>query len=308
MLITFDFEFDRLLSFLAAMNLIPAYRPDAQTPLQVAVRQATADGVRDAYINANQTLTLHLGAIDVAWDAVHDASVANHGAMVSMYRKDEASSRALASVPTKDQSRREIELRAKALSALWAKLPLPPGYPVPPGPGPHTVEPSPGSTLLNYLGLIGTARSLESQTPALVAEFEKQEGILHEQEGSLRDFNVNAREQGLLQFTSGWQREVIEAIPTAAPELPPSKGEIKDVDAPGGPTILVQVSAARASKFRLQGKGPGMTDFVTLVPEWPLVRIPCTLPGVGAWTLQVQGFNAKGDGEWSDDFAVTVPA
>ena len=29
MLITFDFEFDRLLSFLAAMNLIPAYRPDA---------------------------------------------------------------------------------------------------------------------------------------------------------------------------------------------------------------------------------------------------------------------------------------
>ena len=308
MLITFDFEFDRLLSFLAAMNLIPAYRPDAQTPLQVAVRQATADGVRDAYINANQTLTLHLGAIDVAWDAVHDASVANHGAMVSMYRKDEASSRALASVPTKDQSRREIELRAKALSALWAKLPLPPGYPVPPGPGPHTVEPSPGSTLLNYLGLIGTARSLESGTASIEAEFEKQEGILHEQEGSLRDFNVNAREQGLLQFTSGWQMEVIAAIPTNAPELPPSKGEIKDVDAPGGPTILVQVTAARASKFRLRGKGPGMVDFVDLVANWPLVRIPCTLPGVGAWILQVQGFNAKGDGEWSDDFEVTVPA
>lgn len=308
MLITFDFEYDRLLSILAAMNLIPTYRPDAQTPVQVAAKQAAADAVRDAYINADQTLSLHLGAIDVAWGAVHDVSVAAHGAMMSLYRKDEASLRALASVPTKDQSRREIELRAKSLSALWAKLPLPPGYPVPPGPGPHTVEPSPGSTLLNYLGLIGAAHSLEGQTANIKAEFEKQEGKLHEQESILRDFNVNAREQGMLQFTSGWQREVIEAILTAPPELPPSKGEIKDVEAPGGLNILVQVSAARASKFRLRGKGPGMVDFITLVAEWPLVRIPCALPAVGAWTLQVQGFNAKGDGEWSDELAVTVPA
>ena len=152
------------------------------------------------------------------------------------------------------------------------------------------------------------ACSLENSTAAIKADFEKQEGKLHEQHSILRDFNVNAREQGLLQFLSGWQMEVIEAIPTDPPELPPAKGEIKDVEAPGGPTILVQVSAARASKFRLRGKGPGMADFVDLVANWPLVRIPCTLPAVGAWILQVQGFNAKGDGEWSDDFAVTVPA
>lgn len=48
--------------------------------------------------------------------------------------------------------------------------------------------------------------------------------------------------------------------------------------------------------------------FVVLVESWPTVRIPCTLPAVGAWTLRVRGENAKGEGEWSDDFAVTVPA
>ena len=50
------------------------------------------------------------------------------------------------------------------------------------------------------------------------------------------------------------------------------------------------------------------TVFVVLVESWPTVRIPCRLPAVGGWTLRVRGENAKGEGEWSDEFAVTVAA
>ncbi len=102
--------------------------------------------------------------------------------------------------------------------------------------------------------------------------------------------------------------ERVDAIPTDPPSLPPSKGEIASVEGPGGPLIQVRVTSARASKFRLEGIAPGGTVFVVLVESWPTVRIPCTLPAVGAWTLRVRGENAKGEGEWSDDFAVTVPA
>lgn len=308
MLVTFDFEYDRTGAILAAMILIPTFHPDAKTTADVIAMQTPAQAARDAYIDKEQSLSLLLGAVDVAWKNVHDASVAVHGAMRSLYRRDPASLRALESIPVQDQSRREIELRARALMNLWPKLPLPPGYPVPPGPGPHYVEPYAGMTLLVYTGLYASAVSTENQVDGVRAEFEKAEGVVHDEEAILRDFNVNAREQGLLQFTSGWQREVIEAIPTEPPSLPPAKGEIQDVEAPGGTNILVKATAAHASMFTLKGKGPGMAAFVDLVVDWPLVRIPCTLPSTGAWILSVQGKNAKGEGEWSDDYEVTVPA
>ena len=309
MLESFDFELGRTGSFLAAMNQIATFRPDGRTPVMVGTMYGAADGVRTAYIGANVSATQTSGAVDVAWAEVHDASVRVTGAMRSLYRKDAASLRMIDSLPTQDQSREEIKKRADLLSATWAKLPLPPPpYPVPPGPGPHYVEPYAGMTMLVYLGLVASARSLESTVPIVVSEFEKQEGLLHEEEVILRDFNVAARSQGLAQFTEGWEREVIEAIPTEPPSLPPSKGEIASVEAPGGPLIQVRVTSARASKFRLEGKGPGALVFSVLVESWPTVRIPCTLPAVGAWTLRVRGENAKGEGEWSDEFEVTVPA
>ena len=309
MLESFDFELGRTASFLAAMNQIATLRPDGRTPANVALIYSTADGVRTAYVGAGVAVTQTSGAVDEAWSQVHDASVGVTAAMRSLFRKDPASLRMIEALPTQDQSRDEIKKRADLLSATWAKLPLPPPpYPVPPGPGPHHVEPYAGMTLLVYLGLVSSAKSLESAVPSVDTEYEKQEGLLHEEEVVLRDFNVAARSQGLAQFTEGWEREVIEAIPTEPPSLPPSKGEITAVEAPGGPLIQVRVTSARASKFRLEGKGPGGTVFVVLVESWPTVRIPCTLPMVGAWILRVRGENAKGEGEWSDDFEVTVPA
>jgi hypothetical protein len=308
MLESFNFELGRTASFLAAMNQIAAFRPDGRTPTNVALVFSTADGVRTAYIGADVSVTQTSGGVDEAWKQVHEASVSVTAALRSLYRKDPASLRMIEALPTQDQSREEIKKRADLLAATWAKLPLPPPpYPVPPGPGPHHVEPYAGMSLLVYLGLVGSAKSLESSVPGVDTEYEKQEGLLHEQEVVLRDFNVAARTQGMAQFTEGWEREVIEAIPTEPPSLPPSKGEILDVEAPGGPLIQVRVTAARSSKFRLEGKGPGAAPFSVLVESWPTVRIPCTLPATGAWILRVRGENAKGEGERSDDFAVTVP-
>ena len=309
MLESFDFELGRTASFLAAMNAIATFRPDGRTPVMVGTMYSVADGVRTAYEGAGVARTLQSGAVDEAWAQVHQANVSVTGALRSLYRKDPGSLRAIESLPTQDQSREEIKKRGDLLAALWAKLPLPPPpYPVPVGPPPHYVVPYAGMELLDFLGLRSSALSQESVIPIVESEYEKQEGVLHEQEAVLRDFNVAARTQGMNQFTSGWEREVIEAIPTEPPALPPGMGEIKDVEAPGGPLIQVQVGAARASKFRLEGKGPGAVVFSVLVESWPTVRIPCTLPAVGAWTLRVRGENAKGEGEWSDDFEVTVPA
>jgi hypothetical protein len=309
MLESFDFELGRTASFLAAMNQIATFRPDGRTTANVALIYNTANGVRTAYVGAGVAVTQTSGAVDEAWRQVHLASVSVTAAMRSLYRKDPASLRMIESLPTQDQSRDEIKKRADLLAATWAKLPLPPPpYPVPGGPGPHYVEPYAGMTMLEYLGMVSGAKSLESTVPNVDTEYEKQEGLLHEEEAVLRDFNVAARAQGIAQFTEGWEREVIEAIPTEPPSLPPAKGEITDVEAPGGPLIQVRVTSARASKFRLEGKGPGSAVFVVLVESWPTVRIPCTLPAVGAWTLRVRGENAKGEGEWSDEFEVTVPA
>jgi hypothetical protein len=309
MLENFDFEFDRLATIEAIMNDIATFRPDGQTPGQVATMKSVALSVRTAYVDVTQSLSLLRGGVDAAWAQVHDANVQVHGSFRSLYRKDPASLRAIEALPVQDQSRAEIEKRAEAIAALWPKLPLPPPpYPVPGGPPPHIVEPFSGMTVLVFTGLLESARSLENTLPDLEAEYEKQEGLLHEQEAKMRDFNVAARAQGLVQFPTGWQHEVIEAIPTNPPELPPSKGEIVDVEAPGGTTILVRVTAAHASKFTLEGMAPGAGSFAVLVPTWPTVRIPCTLPVVGDWTLRARGENAKGTGDWSDDYEVTVPA
>lgn len=309
MLESVDFELGRTASFLAVMNQIATFHPDGLTPVSVAAIYATADGVRTAYVGAGVVVTQTSAGVDEAWAQVHAASVNVTAALRSLYRKVPASMRMIESLPTQDQSRSEIKKRAELLAATWALLPLPPPpYPVPPGPGPNYVEPYAGMTLLVYLGLVSSAKSLENSLPGVSTEYEKQEGLLHEEEVVLRDFNVAARTQGLAQFTEGWEREVIEAIPTEPPSLPPSKGEIASVEAPGGPLIQVRVTSARASKFRLEGIAPGGTVFVVLVESWPTVRIPCTLPMVGAWTLRVRGENAKGEGEWSDDFALTVPA
>jgi hypothetical protein len=308
MLESFDFERDRVDSFIAVMNLIPTFHPDGATVASLGPMVAEAASARTAYIDTSTTLSLQRGAVNTAWEQVHDACVSVHAALRSLYRKVPSVLHTIESQPTQDQTRDETDKRAECLAATWAKLPLPPPpYPVPPGPGPHFVVPYAGMPLLTFQGLRSSAISTEGSLPMMVSAFEKEEGRVHASEAAMRDFNVAARQQGLAQFTSGWQMEVIEAIPTAPPELPPNKGEIASVEAPGGATILVRVTSARASRFRLEGR-QGAGPMIVLVATWPTVRIPATLPATGAWTLRARGENAKGEGEWSDDFAVTVPA
>ena len=212
MLVEFDFAVTQTAYVKAAMDEIPAFRPDGLTPANVQTLVTSATPVRDAYVTKKNAIGDARTLRHTTIDTLHDACVDFAAQGRSRFRKIAGILQRFGRLPTQDQTFQETLTRGAASDALWATLP-------------QIGSPAAAFTVLQgdavlsragFTALIAAARAADGAIPASDEDFQAAEADLHAKMGELEDFVTAALEQGRSQFAEGTpQREIIDAIPQA---------------------------------------------------------------------------------------------
>ena len=315
MLVEFDFAVTQTAYVNAAMDEIPAFRPDGETPAQVQARVDSATPVRLAYVAAKDAIDGARALRRASIETLHDGCVDFAAQGRSRFRKNPALMERFARLPKEDQTFQETMTRAGACAAFWATLPLV-GTP----PAAFAVGQGTGSlSLAGFEALMAAAGSADTAIPAVDQEFQAAEGDLHVKQAELEDFVTAALEQGRSQFEEGTaEREIIDAIPTAPdgsgggggpvpPTIPlptaPQNGSVGSGN-PGSGDVNFDWQPAPAEQE--------VTDYHIYRDGVLIATVqapPATIGGFTsgeAVTLTVRGVNAAGEGPDSEPVTGTA--
>lgn len=211
MLVKFDFAVTQAAYVKAAMDEIPSFRPDGETPAQVQARVDSATPVRLEYVTKNDAIGAARALRRTTIEALHDACVDFLAQGRSRFRKDATLMERFARLPIVDQTFQQTMTRAAANAALWATLPQV-GVPA----AAFTVgQGTAVLALAGFQGLMAAAGVADGAIPGADQDFQAAEGEVHEKQAELEDFTGAALELGRSQYPVGTaEREIIDAIPT----------------------------------------------------------------------------------------------
>lgn len=307
MLEAFDFETERVNTIIAIMGELPTFRPDDLDATAVTLMRDVALTVRNGeYLPAEQSRNLAAANETAAVKALHAGCIAVYASMKTRYRET-ASLEAITKLPVDDGTPAETDKRAHSTLDLWKLLPLPPGAPVQPGPGPHTYIPYDGMTVAVFQALLDAKDAAVAVASMAEKDWDVAEGNLHEETRRLRDFTVGAGAQGRAQFPDplSMERELIDSIPTDPPVSAPGTCTITQAssDAPG--EARLKVACERATRFDWEREtDPGVWEVVAL--DAPLSILLATGLPSGNMKFRVKGKNSMGESDWSDPAEITI--
>ena len=305
MLVEFDFAVTQTAYVKAAMDGIPSFRPDGETPAQAQARVDAATPVRLGYVTTKGAIDSLRSLRRTSIETLHEACLDFYAQGRSRFRKNPRLMGEFARVPVQDTTFQETITRAGVSAALWATLP-------PVGTPPAAFAVGQGTVSLSLAGfqaVMATAGAAESSIPGVDQSFQTAEGFVHLMQGDLEDFVTAALEQGRSQFEEGSvERELIDAIPTApngsgggstppAPTIPlptaPQNGSVGSGN-PGSGDVNFSWDAAPAEQ--------AVTDYHIYRDGVLIATVqapPATIGGFTsgeAVTLTVRGVNAAGEG------------
>lgn len=308
MLEEYNFELDRLRGTRTVMTLIPTFLPDDKDAAAVQLMITAAEDTRDnIYLQRHAEGTAATAQAGGALKALHDATVSVYGAMRSRYRKDAVSMESIDKLPTQDQNPVETKQRATLLLRTWKLLPLPPDAPAPSGSPPFYYVPYDGMNVTAFEGLMATLVTKEAAAELADGHWEEAEGLLHEQQRVIHDFNVAAGMQGRSQFPDPLttERELIDSIPTEPPVTAPGTASITEASSTGQGEVRLKASSARASRFDWE-KLDENSVWTSFQSDIPLSIMVATGLNAGPATFRVKGKNSRGESEWSEPVEITV--
>lgn len=296
----FNFSHLQMRYIKLGMDLLPTFRPDGRTPAQVQTDITDGIAVRDDFQIKISVRNLANGELEEAITAGHTLCVQVYPIMVSRYRKDHGSTKAIDRLPVDDRTPAETRDRMKAISALWASLPNPP----------DSLTPFKAWDTLGRTEFDAALTLVTNNEAALLATeqpYELAQGRLHKVQAGWDDFITAALAQGRGQFLDGTpEREVIDAIPTAPAQQPPAKAVITSATSPAAGTATIVYEAERGTSFDVFRKGPGDADFLKVGDD--LIVKTLTLTGLvaGNHEFKVLPRNSRGTGPESDVSLVNV--
>ena len=212
MLVEFDFAVTQTAYVKAAMDEIPAFRPEGETPTPVQARVDSATVPRLAYITNHGC---HRWCPRIAPDLDRDAARRLRG-----FRR--AGPLAL---PQESRGRGALRAAAERRSDLPGDNDARGGDfrflcdAADGGRAAGGLHRGPGTTTLELAGfnaMMTTAGGADTSIPAVDQDFQAAEGAVHVNQADLEEFLTAALELGRSQFEEGSaEREIIDAIPTA---------------------------------------------------------------------------------------------
>ena len=119
-------QLQRLKKALQAPEL-SAFEPDGKDVSDVSGILTTLDSTKTTLVNRQVALNAARGQIDAVAADAHDKNISVYAAMRSVYRRDDASLRAIRRVPKRTSSPRQTLVRAEVTAGVWAALPEMPG-------------------------------------------------------------------------------------------------------------------------------------------------------------------------------------
>ena len=302
MLVMFDFAVTQVRYIEAAMNNIASYRPDGNSPADVAAMLAAAAAVRLEYVVRLNAIQGQRALRRINIELAHDACVDFAGQGRSRYRKDPLILQRFDGLPVDDETFQQTITRCDAIMALWPHLPAvkkPDGTTGPFTFGQGEVD----ITLAAFTLTRGAATSANADIPTFDQAFQKAEGTMQKTTADLEDFAEAAISQGTQRYAEGSiEREMIDAIPGAPAQNPPGQAVISAVevvsdaalrvlfDAPGGTTFDVNM--------RVFAEGVEFARIATGIIEREFIATGL-LPGT-TYEFIIIPHNSRGDGPLSN--------
>lgn len=296
----FNFAHLQMRYIKAAMDSLPTYEPDGRTPAQVQTDITDGIAVRDDFQTKLTQRNLASGEWDEAVATGHALCVQVYPILQSRYRKDAGSLKAIERLPVDDRTPASTHDRMKAISALWASLPNPPGSATPF----KAWDTMDKAAFDAALALIATSEAafLASEQP-----YELAQGRLHKAKAGWDDFITAALAQGRGQFPDGTpEREVIDAIPNEPAQQPPGQAVITSATSPAAGQVALAYDAPRGTSFDVFRKGPGDADFIRVGDDLIVKTLALTGLVAGPHEFKVLPRNSRGLGPESDVSAVDV--
>jgi len=297
---TVDFDILQARYVKAAMDEIASYRPEGKTPADVLALIDATVAAQTTLLNKSTALDLARGELQEAMDLLHVACTQVYPIMKVIYRTDPGSLRAINALPVHDRTPRETLARAEAISALWAKLPNPPGSATP-------FKAWDTMDKAAFDALLVAARTKHTGFAAVDQDFQVEQGNLHEATEVLEDFVTAALIIGRAQFLPGTtEREVIDAIPSEPASQPPEQVVISVATSPAAGAAHLEFDAERATEFDVLQKGPGDPDFVVVGDDIITKTYDATGLAAGSYDFKVIGRNSQGAGPESAVSTIVV--
>ncbi|MES2569631.1 MAG: hypothetical protein V4710_06200 [Verrucomicrobiota bacterium] len=286
------------------MQQIPSFRPGQKGPIEATLLVEAAIKVRDCdYLPAQNALQWGRNAICRKSAIGRETLLGILGNMKNRYRRDEASLRAIHSIPSDDESPEAVKLQMQQMSALWGKLPVPAGSPL----EAMSYLPWQGMNRAVFDSLRLDLISAQAALPVLERQFEEAETQLAEQEGILAEFVHGSGEIGLLQFAEHTgERVLIEEIPKRPSTHTPGVGAIALHALQADYRAVLTYDAPHATSFILRHKSSGNPVFTTR-REGLIERTFITEPlPSGDHEFDIIGHNSLGDGDPSVPVKLTA--
>jgi hypothetical protein len=300
MLTPFDSVVTQLRYIKAAMDQIPSFRPDGMTPGQMLALAESAGPVRGLFLEANSAMDLARASRHVVFEALHVACMGFSAQAGSAFRNDALVMVCLERLPTNDRTFPERLERAEAVLAQWAQLPEVGTPPVE-----FSVRQGEESLTLAGMALLhAEASAADAVIPVASQELQLQRARLNGKLKEMKDAVKAALKVGRSQFPKGRpEREIIDAVPTAAPQKKPGEALIKSAvnAAPG--MVRLDFICEGATSFDVLMKPPGGAGF-TLVAEgvtgshYEVAGLEPSVPP-GRYGFTVRGRNSRGAGKMS---------
>lgn len=306
MLVMFDFAVVQLRYFKSAIDLIPTFRPDGKSAAMVQAVIDAAASVREQYVLNHDAITGARALRRTSIETLHDWCVAFAAQGASRYRKDKTVKERFERLPIQDRTFQETMVRADAIVALWATLPVVNKPSGPPGPFTFGVG-NDDVTLAEFTAMRAAARAADEAIPGTDQLFQSAEGTMHLTLADMEDFSSEAFVQGRSQFEAGTQpREIIEAVPETPSQSAPGKAVITSalVTTPG--TVHLVFSAPNATTYDVLHRLAGAPTWVPLAESIIEKEFDATGLAAGVNEFAIIGHNSRGDGEQSDTASVTV--
>lgn len=282
---------------------LSAFEPDGKDASDVSDYLTTLDSTKTALVTRTVALNGARGQLDSVVQDAHDNNVSVYAAMRSVYRKDEASLRAIRRIPKKDQSPRQVLVRAEVTAGVWAALPEMPG----------TTPPAPfkvgALSLEAFNAVVAGLRTKIETCEGCGSESEVAQAGLSSLTTEYGNFVSAAVAQGRAQFAPGTPaRDWIETIPLEPSTEAPARAEISEAGSPAAGAVHLEFQAARATSFTIKSRVATDVEFVTVAEDvtaesWDAVGVPA-----GQRQYIVIGVNSRGQGPVSEVVTVTVAA
>jgi hypothetical protein len=280
-----------------------AFEPDGKDATDVSGFLITLDSTKTTLVTRTVALNGARGQLDSVVQDAHDNNVSVYAAMRSVYRRDDSSLRAIRRIPKKDQSPRQVLVRAEVTAGVWAALPEMPG----------TTPPAPfkvgALTQKAFNGVVVGLRAKIETCEGCASESEVAQAGLSSLTTEYGNFVSAAVAQGRAQFAPGTPaREWIETIPLEPSTEAPVRAEITEAVSPAAGAVHLEFQAARATSFTIKSRVASDVEFVTVASyvtaeSWDAVGVPA-----GQHQYIVVGVNSRGEGPVSAVATVTVAA